>query len=148
MVELQATVFMIYELSRTVPITGTTIPISFLARGSLHNSCYHPLLYPGIYPPHSKAASPQPQQYSKSGSLLVVLPGPLLGETQALGRHGRVTGDEFDLELPGDGNQRCLELVVIDIVGVWGVLLASHDFVGRQDPYQCRVQKARSNELA
>lgn len=59
-----------------------------------------------------------------------MLAGPLLGEAQALGRHGRVTGDEFDLELSGDGNQRRLELVVIDIVGVWRALLASHDFVG------------------
>lgn len=59
-----------------------------------------------------------------------MLSGPLLGEIQALGRHGRITRNEFDLKLPGNGNQRCLELIVINIVGVGRVFLARDDLVG------------------
>lgn len=57
--------------------------------------------------------------------------GPLLGKIQALGRHGRITRNEFDLKLPGNGNQRRLELIVVNIVGVGRVFLARYDLVRR-----------------
>lgn len=64
-----------------------------------------------------------------------MLAGPLLGKIQALGCHGRVTWNELDLELPWDGNQSCLELVVLDVVSVWGTLLTRDDLVGQQNPH-------------
>lgn len=58
-----------------------------------------------------------------------MLSGPLFGEVQALIRHGCITGNELDLEFPGNGNQRRLELVILDIVGVGGVFFARYDLV-------------------
>lgn len=64
-----------------------------------------------------------------------MLSGPLLGEIQALGRHGRITRNKFDLKLPGNGNQGRLELIILNIVGVGRVIVARYDLVGRYNPY-------------
>ena len=60
-----------------------------------------------------------------------MLAGSLLSEVQTLVHHGHITGNELDLELPGDGNERRLELVVLDVVGIGRALLARHDLIGR-----------------
>lgn len=61
-----------------------------------------------------------------------MLSGPLLGEIQALGRHGRITRN---LKLPGNGNQGRLGLTILNIVGVGRVIVARYDLVGRYNPY-------------
>lgn len=74
---------------------------------------------------------PARQKVPERSLLLVVLTGPLLRKIQALIQHGRVPGDELDLEFPRDRNQRGFELVVLHVVGVGRVVFAGHDLIGR-----------------
>lgn len=62
---------------------------------------------------------------------LVVLLSPFLGSIQTLAGNTIVPRDKLDLKVPGDGHQRRLDLIVLDIVSVWRLRLTCHDFVGR-----------------
>jgi hypothetical protein len=67
--------------------------------------------------------------------LLIMLLRPQFGSIHALRGHRWVSRDQSDLEFSGNGNQCCLELVVVNVVGVWWELLARHNFVRRQQPH-------------
>ena len=80
--------------------------------------------------------------------VLVILLGPLLRNVQTLLCSSRIPWYQLDLEVTGDRNQRGLELVVINVVGVWRLTFACDDLIRSQDADQSRVQQALGDELA
>lgn len=80
--------------------------------------------------------------------MLVILLRPLLSSRQAFLSSRIVSGYQFHLEVPWNGYQSSLELIVVDIIGVWRLGLTSHDLVRRYDPHQRSEEEALCNVLA
>ena len=81
-------------------------------------------------------------------SLPIMLRRPQPRLLQALQIQLRVTRDQSHLEIPRDGHQRCLELVVVDVVGRGRLRLAGHDAVHGDDAHEGGVDEPGGGVLA
>lgn len=73
--------------------------------------------------------------------------GTLLGGAHAFASDGGVPWDELDLEVPWNGHQGRLDLVVLDVIGIWRLSLTCDDLVRGQNANKSGVQKSRGDEL-
>lgn len=84
----------------------------------------------------------------QSHLLHVVLLRPQLSLLQQLTSQRRISWNELNLEIPGDRDQRTLELVVVYVVGIWRVFFTRHDLVAGEETKKRGVEETRSDELS
>lgn len=68
--------------------------------------------------------------------------------SQTFLRDRSVSWNQLNLEILRDGHQRCLELVILDIIRIRWLRFTSHDLVGGENTYERSVEEALGDELS
>lgn len=71
-----------------------------------------------------------------------MLLSPKLSSMQTFTSHRVIPRNQLDLEILGDSNQGCLELVVLHVIGIGGIGHTCHNLVGGDEPKQCGIEQS------
>jgi hypothetical protein len=81
-------------------------------------------------------------------ALLIGLLRAVLCLVHSSSKCDRISWNQPDLKIPGNGNKCRFELVILNIISIWRLSLTSNNLVCSDQPDERRVQQSRRNGLS